>query len=143
AGPMAPGRRVRGRRHLHPWVNPPHEEVVCLINTYPCNLPADLERAKLQTLTRKIVDTLGVRPRIYRAGRYGVDPGREAMLAELGYLVDVSVVPYRSYAGFGGGPDFFGYPDAPFWSTARRQVLFMPVTQSLVGPLKSLARKGF
>src|SRR5690606_3042052 len=78
--------------HLHPWVNPPHEEVVCLINTYPCNLPADLERAKLQTLTRKIVDTLGVRPRIYRAGRYGVDPGREAMLAELGYLVDVSVV---------------------------------------------------
>lgn len=126
--------------HLHPWVNPPHEEVVCLRNTYPCNLPERLERAKLRTLTRRIVSALKTTPRVYRAGRYGVDLGREEMLSELGYLVDTSVVPFRSYAGAGGGPNFFGLPDAPFWSIERGQVLFLPVTQSLVGPLKALAK---
>src|SRR5271157_2271821 len=55
--------------HLHPWVTPPFEEVVCPYNSYACNLDADLERRKLAVLTEKINENLGVTPRIYKAGR--------------------------------------------------------------------------
>ncbi len=123
---------------LHSWVTPPYEEVVCPYHSFPCNLAPDLERRKLQVLTDRITESLGVRPRIYKAGRYGLDVRREAMLRELGYMVDTSVVPYRSYAGLGGGPDFFGFPDQPFWLAPDRGFLYLPNTHSLIGPLRAL-----
>jgi hypothetical protein len=125
---------------LHPWVTPPHEEVVCPFNTFPCNLPPDLERRKLAALTAAVTEAFGVRPEVYKAGRYGIDLRREAMFAALGYRVDTSVVPNRSFAGSGGGPDFHGYPEYPFWSSPARRLLYLPVSQSLVGPLRRLAR---
>jgi hypothetical protein len=125
---------------LHPWVNPPFEEVVCPYHSFPCNLPPALERQKLAALTDAVIETLGVRPTIYKAGRYGLRLDREAMLTDLGYLIDTSVVPNRSFAGNGGGPDFYGYPERPFWSDAARRLLYLPVSQSLVGPLSALAR---
>lgn len=125
---------------LHPWVNPPFEEVVCPYHSFPCNLPPELERRKLEVLTAAVAEALGVHPVIYKAGRYGLDIRREDMLADLGYLIDTSVVPNRSFAGNGGGPDFFGYPEQPFWSSAERRVLYLPVSQSLVGPLRSAAQ---
>jgi hypothetical protein len=123
---------------LHPWVNPPHEEVICPYNSFACNLSADLEGRKLEILSDAIERAIGDRPRIYKAGRYGIDIGRENGLAKMGYLVDTSVVPYRSYAGIGGGPDFFDFPDRPFWTTDRGQILYLPITQNLVGPLRPL-----
>jgi hypothetical protein len=123
---------------LHSWVTPPFEEVVCPFHSFPCNLTPDLERRKLQVLTDRITEALGVRPRIYKAGRYGLDVRREAMLRELGYVVDTSVVPYRSYAGLGGGPDFFGFPDQPFWLGPDRGFLYLPNTHSLIGPLRAV-----
>ena len=47
------GRAVVGA-HLHPWVSPPHEEEVCARNSYPGNLPRELEAAKL----RELVDAI-------------------------------------------------------------------------------------
>lgn len=128
---------------LHPWVSPPYEEVVCPYNSYPCNLEPDLERRKLEALTARIVEQLGVAPRVYKAGRYGLDISREPMLTELGYEVDTSVMPYRNFSGLGGGPDFFGYPDRPFWTSPERRLLYLPVSQSLVGPLRHLAQDAF
>ena len=127
---------------LHPWVTPPFEEVVCPYNSYPCNLEPDLERRKLAVLTEAITTTLGRPPLVYKAGRYGLDISREPMLRALGYTIDTSVLPYRNYAGMGGGPDFFGYPDQPFWTDPERKFLFLPGTQSLVGPLRPLLRGG-
>ena len=127
---------------LHPWVTPPHEEVICPFNSYPCNLDEDLERRKLELLTERITEVIEVRPQIYKAGRYGVDIGRENILDDLGYRVDTSVVPFRSYAGQGGGPDFFGMPDQPFWTEDYGKVLFLPLSQTLVGPMRGLARDG-
>src|SRR4051812_23820351 len=40
--------------HLHPWVTPPHLEEVNVRNSYHCNLPPELERAKLVALTDAI-----------------------------------------------------------------------------------------
>lgn len=136
---LAAGECLVGAQ-LHPWVTPPHEEVVCPFNSYPCNLDRDLERRKLGGLTRRITERLGVVPRIYKAGRYGLDLRRGAVLAELGYEVDTSVMPFRSFAGLGGGPDFFGHPDRPFWTGVAPGVLHLPVSQGLVGPLRHLGR---
>ena len=58
--------------HLQPWDNPPLVEPVTDENSYPGNLPFELEREKLVRLTLSIEQNVGVRPRIYKAGRYGV-----------------------------------------------------------------------
>ena len=123
---------------LHTWVTPPFEEVVCPFNSYASNLPPELERRKLQALTQIITERFGVQPRIYKAGRFGLDVRREGTLRELGYLVDTSVMPYRSYTGLGGGPDFFGFPDQPFWLNPDRGFLYLPSTHSVFGPLRPL-----
>jgi hypothetical protein len=121
---------------LHAWVTPPFDEVICPVNTYSCNLPLALERRKLGALTEAIVARFGIAPRVYKAGRYGLDIRREPMLREFGYCVDTSVMPNRSYAGIGGGPDFFGFPEQPFWMEPDRHFLYLPNTQSVVGPLR-------
>jgi hypothetical protein len=79
--------------HLQPWDNPPFVEQTTEENSYPGNLPSELEREKLIRLTQSIYENLGVRPRIYKAGRYGVGRATARILAELGYEIDVSVVP--------------------------------------------------
>ena len=128
--------------HLHPWVTPPHEEVVCLVNSFPCNLPEDLERRKLQTLSDTALDRIGERPTVYKAGRYGLRVERSAMLAGCGFEVDTSVLPFRDLSGFGGGPDFFECPSQPFWADASRRLLHVPMTHGLIGPLRTLAGSG-
>ncbi len=100
--------------HLHPWVNPPDEEVVNPVNSYPGNLPEALERAKLQRLTDLIARNFGSQPVIYKAGRYGVGRATPQLLAELGYCIDMSVVPRTSFAE-DGGPDFTDLSDTPYW----------------------------
>ena len=79
--------------HLHPWVTPPFDEQVCPRNSYPGNLPAALEREKLRRLTAVIEDSFGLRPVVYKAGRYGVGPATTGILEEVGYRIDTSVVP--------------------------------------------------
>jgi hypothetical protein len=122
--------------HLHPWVNPPHREIVGPANSYAGNLPAQLEAAKLRLLTERIADLIGRRPIVYRAGRYGVGPNSARLLAELGYRIDASVragFDYRS----DGGPDFTEFPIRPYW--IGEQLLEIPLTTCLAGPLGRFA----
>src|SRR3984893_17788029 len=77
--------------HLQPWDNPPLVEQITDENSYPGNLPFDLEREKLVQLSRIIQENIGTRPRIYKAGRYGVGHSTARILAELGYEIDLSV----------------------------------------------------
>jgi hypothetical protein len=64
--------------HLQPWDNPPLVEPMTDENSYPGNLPFELEREKLVQLTRTIEKNLGVRPRVYKAGRYASGRRRHA-----------------------------------------------------------------
>ena len=138
----AAGEAVIGAQ-LHPWVTPPFEEVICPYNSFPCNLEEDLERRKLTVLTQFIDAAFGVAPRVYKAGRYGLDLRREHVLRDLGYVVDTSVMPFRDYSGTGGGPDSFALPDQPFWIAPERQVLYLPVMHSVIGLLRGLGRGRF
>ena len=130
---VADGRCEIGA-HLHPWVNPPIIEEVCVRNTYPCNLPASLEREKLRVLTAMIGNNLGIKSEVYKAGRYGIGAATPDILIEQGYKVDLSVVPTRDYSAE-AGPDFRNFYVNPFWIDNRRRLLEIPFTTSFTGAL--------
>lgn len=125
---------------LHPWVNPPIEEEITPRNTYAGNLPAILERAKIERLTAVIADNFGVRPVVFKAGRYGAGPNTAAALMANGYCVDASVMPFADFSA-DGGPDYSDAPACAYWLDARRRLLEIPTTVGLVGPLSGAGRR--
>ena len=120
--------------HLQPWDNPPFLEQTTDENSYPGNLPFELEREKLIQLTGRIVENLGVRPRIYKAGRYGVGRATAGILAELGYEIDVSVVPGTDLSR-GFGPDFSHCSARPYWFGEDPRLLEIPLSIGYTGLL--------
>jgi hypothetical protein len=125
--------------HLHPWVSPPHDEVVTRRHSFPGNLPADLEQAKLALLGEAIEAAFGIRPTMYKAGRYGIGPNSFAILERLGFDVDLSPAPPFDYRRE-EGPDFSARGLAPRWEGPAQTVLSIPGTGALVGwaPLPAL-----
>jgi hypothetical protein len=121
---------------LHPWVNPPFVETLSVENSYACNLPREVERAKLALLHRTIVDRFGISPDAYRAGRYGAGRATPAFLAELGIAIDTSVRSRFDYSGQ-GGPDYRGYPLNPYW-LRRSEVMELPLTTMFAGALRAV-----
>src|ERR1700690_3702241 len=101
--------------HLHPWTTPPVTEVINERNSMLANLPYELQKAKLKTLTSKLYDAFGERPRSFRAGRWGLGPDTVKALIECGYLVDSSVTPTISWKDDGEGPDYPEVKIAPYW----------------------------
>ena len=119
--------------HLHPWVNPPFDEEVNQRNSFSGNLDPVLERAKLDVLTDAITASFGLRPTIYRAGRYGVGAHSADLLREAGYEIDVSVRALFDYSS-GGGPNFERVPPRPYW-IGDGALLELPLTSTYIGPL--------
>ena len=117
--------------HCHPWCNPPLPiEPVQAVDSFLCNLPPEVQRAKLEWLTDAISDAMGRRPTSYRAGRYGFDDESAMILDELGYVVDSSVLPVYDYRSY-GGPNFNQYARTPYryFGTDKSQGLIeIPVT---------------
>ncbi len=126
---------------LHPWVNPPFDEEVSLHNSYACNLPEPLERAKLSALHAAITGRLGVEPDSYRAGRYGAGPNTARILADLGIAIDSSVRARFNYSDQ-GGPDYTHHPVNPYW-IERGRLLELPVTTVFGGAMRSMGNVVF
>lgn len=120
---------------LHPWVNPPHDEEVTEQNSYAGNLPAALEREKFTRLRDAIIQNFGAEPMIYRAGRYGLGPQTQQLLADTGTAVDTSVRSNFDYSKF-GGPNYSRHPLHPYWTGPDAQVLELPVTTVFWGMLR-------
>ncbi|WP_221792244.1 polysaccharide deacetylase family protein [Aquisediminimonas sediminicola] len=131
-GPLLASGGASAGAHLHPWVNPPYDEIMNESNSFAGNLPIELERAKLHILTQKIEQTLGVRPLCYRSGRYGVGPATAMLLEEAGYRVDVSVRSHFDYSAT-GGPNFAGYPITPYRAGPKGGLLEIPLTAAFLG----------
>ncbi|KAF0102846.1 MAG: WalW protein [bacterium] len=129
------GRALIGA-HLHPWVSPPLTEPLSRANTYPGNLPRELEYEKLRVLTETIEANFGHRPLTYLAGRYGNGPHSADILEALGYEVDISVAPPIDYSA-DGGPDYSAYSAEPFWFGRQRRLLGLPGGGGYAGWLKS------
>jgi hypothetical protein len=131
-------RRAEVGAHLHPWVNPPFEEEVNVRNSYPGNLPERLEAEKLRSLTDEIAKSFGMRPTLYKAGRYGFGPNTLRLLSELGYLIDTSFCAAFDFSA-DGGPDYSTSHAEPFWfGTSHQSILELPNTGAFVGFLGPL-----
>jgi len=117
---------------MQPWDTPPHVETINEYNSYAGNLPPEIEREKILRLTQAIEQNIGVRPRIYRAGRYGVGHATSRILTELGYEIDVSVKPRTDLSSW-LGPDFTECPLAPYWCGPQSRLLEVPLTIGFAG----------
>ena len=126
--------------HLHPWVSPPYDEEVNTRNSYAGNLPQQLEYRKLELLTQAIASNFGKPPIMFKAGRYGVGPQTAQTIAQLGYLIDASVVPYTDMRS-DGGPDFSKHGVHPYWFKVYNQnLLELPATAGYAGTLHQHGR---
>jgi hypothetical protein len=97
--------------HLHPWNTPPLDETFVPRHTMLANIPAALQRAKLERLTIELQSCLdGERPRSFRAGRWGFAAETIGALLDCGYTVDSSVTPYTSWQQYDDGPSHIGAP---------------------------------
>lgn len=132
-GWIASGRAVLAAQ-LHGWVTPPFEEQINRINSYQGNLPPALERAKLDALAARVTESFGVRPVIHKAGRYGIGPATPAIIAELGFEIDLSICP-RFDRRRDGGPDHTGYSADPFRFGPGGRLLELPSTAGYCGVL--------
>ena len=128
--------------HLNPWLNPPFDEPVDRFHSYPCNLPAGLELKKLERLTAIIAERFGHNPRVYRAGRYGIGADTGAILEDLGYCVDMSVVPGTCFAET-GGLDFRCLDHRPFRFGPTKGLLEVPVSCGYSGWLAGAGKSIF
>jgi hypothetical protein len=128
--------------HLQPWDNPPLVEQINDENSYPGNLPSELEREKLIQLTRSIEKNIGVRPRIYKAGRYGVGRATASILAELEYEIDVSVVPGTDLT-CKFGPDFSHCRASPYWFGNNPALLEIPLSIGYAGLLANTGQMAY
>ncbi|MES2441519.1 MAG: polysaccharide deacetylase family protein [Pseudomonadota bacterium] len=124
--------------HLHPWINPPHDEALSGPNSFAGNLPPELEKAKLVELSRKIDDVFGRRPTVFRAGRYGVGARTAQTLVELGYTIDTSIRARFDYSAQ-QGPDFTRYRPLPY-RLMEGALLEIPLTALFLGPIRAPAR---
>lgn len=125
---------------LHPWVNPPFDEAVTAINSFPGNLPPSLEAAKLEVLTGAIADAFGRAPTSYRAGRYGIGPNTLGLLAARGYRLDSSMRARYDYTAV-GGPDFGAVGNAAFWANRNAGLIELPLTAVFTGRLKAVGAR--
>lgn len=77
---------------------------------------AELERAKMATLTEMFRQQFGFQPLSFRAGRFGAGPHTGRILQELGYRIDSSVTPHICWTSRRGEkrPDYRKYPEMPY-----------------------------
>jgi len=128
--------------HLHPWVNPPHNEDVNNFNSYPGNLPASLEKEKLRILTQTIEDRFNKTPKVYKAGRYGVGADTTATLEALGYEIDTSVLPWTNQSSQ-QGPDFSLCGTKPYWFGSSHNMCEIPMSIDFAGLLGRSRRSSY
>jgi hypothetical protein len=121
--------------HLHPWVTPPFGEDVNGPNSFACNLPRALEAAKIRVLAEQIRASFGTTPTIYKAGRYGFGPSTAAALEELGFEIDLSIIPQMDFSGE-CGPSFAAFDASPFLFGRTRPLLEVPCTTGYIGLAK-------
>jgi hypothetical protein len=110
--------------HLHPWTTPPLDDAEGgferrTFGMYPSELEPAAFEAKLRALTERIGERAGVAPTSYRAGRWGFRGEHVPVLLSLGYVVDCSVTPLKSWeqtVGLAaGGPDYRAAPPHPYF----------------------------
>lgn len=100
--------------HCHPWNTPPFTEDINSQNSMLSNLSKNLQYEKLKNLTEIIQNRFEIRPRSFRAGRWGYDKIVAENLNELEYKIDTSLTPFMNWNIY-NGPNDEGSPLQPFF----------------------------
>jgi hypothetical protein len=108
--------------------------------SFGCNLGPAVEGAKIAALTEAIVENMGVRPRVYKAGRYGFGLSTVAILESLAFDVDTSVIPHMDFSNE-RGPDFGGFSVQPSTFGMKRRLLELPCTIDFTGHARRMGDK--
>jgi hypothetical protein len=95
----------------------------------------------------RIETRFGVRPRVFRAGRWGMNGPLLRLLAQHGFHTDSSVHPHFADTAF----SYEGAPDHPYWPSyedilqkgAQRDLLELPVTSGFNTRLSALAARAY
>jgi glycosyltransferase involved in cell wall biosynthesis len=122
--------------HPHTWSTPPAVEPRDDWHSFAGNLGPKLQLAKLSALTRQVEATIGQRPVMFKAGRYGISTDTLDALEQLGFLIDLSVCPSYDFASI-GGPDFSRFTAQPGWFGQSHNLLSLPTTAGRLGLLRS------
>lgn len=139
---MADGRCEIGT-HCHPWNTPPFEEARNARNSMLCNLDADLQYKKIDTLHQVITRNFGVAPTSFRAGRWGIGSDTPQILRQLGYKVDTSIMAFQNWEEF-GGPDYSDAFPNPFMWGNQEGALTEPFSSIMEIPATSgFAQRNF
>jgi teichuronic acid biosynthesis glycosyltransferase TuaC len=125
--------------HLQPWTTPPLVEPKDGWHAFPGNLSASLEKQKLEYLSSAVKRTFGIKPRAYKAGRYGISRASLRLIEEAGFDIDLSVAPTFNYSRE-GGPDFSLFSASPYWFGQSRKLLELPTTSGFSGILRVIGR---
>lgn len=139
-GAFAQAGECRIGAHLHPWVTPPFDEPLIPEMSFGCNLGESIERAKIQELTATIESKLKVRPRVFKAGRYGLGASTVKILDSLRYDVDTSVIPHMDFRA-DSGPSFLGFSPKPSVFGPARRMLELPCTTGFVGAARRMGER--
>jgi len=118
--PWQEGSQAEIGAHLHPWTSPPFNKEKTWenkVHRFPHELDDTELKDKLATLTQVIIDNFGIRPKSFRAGRWGFDARVARELIRQNYIVDCSVTPKISWKNTKGDPSMSGGPDFRFFPT--------------------------
>jgi hypothetical protein len=107
--------------HLHPWNCPPLFEEGNEENTMLANLPYELQLLKIRTITQCIDSRFGRKPKVFRAGRWGMGNETIKALIECGYTTDTTVTPFTSWECY-NGPSFINSPNMPYYLDSEGNV---------------------
>jgi len=124
--------------HFQTWTTPPFVEPRDHWYSFSGNIGSDLERFKLQRMVQQFEDHLQIRPRIFKAGRYGISPSTWKNLTDLGFQVDLSCCPCYDFSAE-GGPDYTNFDNHIRWIDSKRQLMSIPTSAGWQGFLRNLA----
>jgi len=110
-GALAERPNVEIGGHCHPWNTPPLTSGG-VERSMMCTLSADENRSKLREVRDRLKAELGIEPKTFRTGRWGLGPTVAGPLADEGFEIDCSVSPFMDWSP--NGPDFSEAPHRPY-----------------------------
>lgn len=124
--------------HLHPWCNPPFAGSNSEHDSHVVNLPPELVKQKVAQLTQAINEHIGVAPKVFRTGRWGINADVMKVIIDAGFEVDSSIYPFYEN-------EYFSCQNAchtPYWPSLtnpdelgnQRTIFEIPVTAGFNRP---------
>ena len=124
--------------HLHPWCNPPYEGPNNERASHVVNLPRVLIEKKIAHLIQAIEDHIGVSPKVFRTGRWGINSSVLAAVADAGFDVDSSIYPFYENEFFScllaNHKPYWPSFDNPDIPGSQRKIFEIPVTAGFNRP---------